>query len=298
MRARLAPLDYALYGGIVFAWGFTWIAQRFQIGIVDPEVSVVWRFLIAAPFMFAIALIRREQIHFAVRDHLWLVALGITLFCTNFATFYYATQWVTTGLLSVVFALASVINVWFAALFLGAPIDRRVGLGGLLGVLGVAAMFYPELAGATLNRDVMIGLGLSIAGTFSFCFGNMISLRLQRRGLPIFATTGIGMIYGASALALFAAVNGHPLIIEPTARYLVSLAYLALIGSVMAFACYLTLLGRIGADRAAYATVMFPVVALAVSTGFEGYRWTPPAALGLVAVLAGIVLVLRPARRN
>lgn len=106
------------------------------------------------------------------------------------------------------------------------------------------------------------------------------------------------MLYGASALALFAAANGHPFIIEPTASYLVSLAYLALIGSVMAFACYLTMLGRIGADRAAYATVMFPVVALAVSTVFEGYRWTIPAAIGLVAVLGGIVLVLRPPKRS
>jgi drug/metabolite transporter (DMT)-like permease len=144
----------------------------------------------------------------------------------------------------------------------------------------------------------LIGLALSIAGTFSFCFGNMISLRLQRRGLPIFATTGIGMLYGAGALSLFAAANGHAFVIEPTAPYLISLAYLALIGSVLAFACYLTMLGRIGADRAAYATVMFPVVALAVSTVFEGYRWTPPAALGLLAVLAGIVLVLRPAKKS
>ena len=126
----------------------------------------------------------------------------------------------------------------------------------------------------------------------------MISARLQRRRLPIFATTGIGMIYGACFLALLAAFRGHAFIIEPTARYVISLLYLALIGSVLAFTCYLTLLGRIGADRAAYATVMFPVVALAVSTVFEGYRWTMPAVIGVVAVLAGIVLALRAPKKS
>ena len=139
---------------------------------------------------------------------------------------------------------------------------------------------------------------MSVAGTFSFCFGNMISAQLQRRRLPIFATTGIGMIYGACFIAMFAAFRGHAFIIEPTARYVISLLYLGLIGSVLAFTCYLTLLGRIGADRAAYATVMFPVVALAVSTAFEGYRWTLPAVLGVVAVLAGIVLALRAPKKT
>jgi drug/metabolite transporter (DMT)-like permease len=297
MRPRLAPLDIALYGGVTFAWGFTWIAQHYQVGMVAPEVSVVWRFLMAAPVMFAIAALRGERFRFPARDHLWLALLGVTLFCVNFTLFYYAAKSVTSGLLSVVFSLASIINVWLGALLLGTPIDRRIVAGGLLGFAGLAAMFYPQFAGTDFNRDMVVGLALSVAGTLSFCFGNMISAHLQRRNLPIFATTGFGMIYGAFALALFAAFRGHAFIIEPTARYVVSLVYLSLVGSVMAFACYLTLLGRIGADRAAYATVMFPIIALAVSTALEGYRWTIPAALGLLTVIAGIVLVLRPTRR-
>jgi drug/metabolite transporter (DMT)-like permease len=298
MRSRLAPLDIALYGGVTFAWGFTWLAQRYQVGMVSPEVSVMWRFLIAAPFMFAIAAMRGERFRFPVRDHLWFAVLGITLFCTNFVLFYYAAKSVTSGLLAVVFALASIINVWLGALLLGTPVNLRTVIGGLLGVGGLLAMFYPQFAGTDLNRDMLIGLVLSVVGTFSFCFGNMISAHLQRRPLPIFAMTGFGMIYGAAFLALFAALRGQAFIIEPTARYVVSLLYLSLIGSVLAFTCYLTLLGRIGADRAAYATVMFPVVALAVSTAIEGYRWTIPAACGLVAVLAGIVLALRAPKKS
>lgn len=297
MRPRLTTVDIGLYGGVTFAWGFTWLAQRYQVGVVAPEISVVWRFVIAAPCMLAIAAIRGEQLRFPLRDHLWLALLGVTLFCTNFVLFYYAAQWITSGLLSVVFALASIINIGLGALLLGTPIDRRIAIGGFLGVGGLAAMFYPQLAAADLSGQMLLGLALSVGGTVSFCFGNMISAHLQRRRLPIFATTGFGMIYGASFLALVAAFRGHAFIIEPTARYVVSLAYLALVGSVIAFTCYLTLLGRIGADRAAYATVMFPVVALAVSTVVEGYRWTPPAAFGLVAVLAGIVLALRTPRK-
>jgi drug/metabolite transporter (DMT)-like permease len=295
-RSRLAPLDIALYAALVFAWGFSWIAMHYQVGTVDPEVSVVWRFLIAAPVMLAIAAWRGERLRFAASDHLWFALLGVTLFCTNFTLFYYAALWVASGLLAVVFSLASVINVWLGALVLGTPVDRRVVIGGVLGVFGVAAMFQPQFVGTELGSGALIGVALAFAGTLSFCFGNMISARLQQRAIPVFAASGWGMIYGAAALAAYAFFRGQAFVIDPSWPYLAGLIYLALLGSVVAFACYLTLLGRIGADRAAYSTVMFPVVALLVSTAFEGYRWTLPALLGLVAVLAGNLLVLRPHR--
>jgi drug/metabolite transporter (DMT)-like permease len=295
-RARFAPLDFGLYAAVIFAWGFSWIAMRYQVGVVAPEVSVVWRFLLAAPIMFALASARGERLRFAPRDHLALLGLGIALFCTNFALFYYGAKWITSGLLAVIFSLASVINVWLGALVLGTAVDRRIALGGALGFCGVAAMFYPQIAGTQLDPKVLIGLVFCIGGTVSFCFGNMISARLQRRKVPVFAGSAWGMLYGTATLALFAALRGQPFIVEPTIPYLAGLFYLALIASVMAFACYLTLLGRIGVDRAAYVTVMLPVVALAVSTVLEGYRWTMPAGLGLAAVLAGNLLVLRAPR--
>lgn len=296
MAFRFTALDLALYAGVVFAWGFSWIALHYQVGVVAPEVSVVWRFVIAAPLMLAIAVMRGERLRFAARDHLVFLALGLALFCINFTLFYYGAQHLVSGLLSVVFSLASVINVWLGALVLGAPVERRVVGGGLLGFAGIAAMFYPQLAGQDLGHGALLGLALCTAGTLSFCVGNMISARMQARAVPLFAGSGYAMMYGAAALALFAAIRGKPFAVEWSATYIGGLLYLALIGSVIAFACYLTLLGRIGAARAAYATVMFPVVALAVSTAVEGYRWTLPAALGLAAVLAGNLLVLRPRR--
>lgn len=296
-RARFTALDFGLYAGIVFAWGFSWIALHYQVGTVPPEVSVVWRFALAAPVMLAFAAMRGETLLYPLAEHARFVALGLALFSTNFVLFYYGGLYLASGLLAVIFSLSSVINILLGAAALGAPIDKRVAAGGTLGFLGIAAMFYPQLAGTTIDTGALIGLALCIAGTVSFCTGNMISARMQRRKITVFAASGYGMIYGAAATALFAAFRGSSFAIDWSPAYLVSLTYLGLIGSVMAFACYLTLLGRIGADRAAYSTVMFPVVALAVSTALEDYRWTLPALVGLVAVLAGNLLVLRAPKK-
>ena len=295
-RTRFTAFDFALYAGVIFAWGFSWIAMHYQVGVVEPEVSVAWRFFLAAPITFAIAIARGEELRFSLRDHAAFFALGVALFCTNFTLFYYGAKWITSGLLAVIFSLASVINVWLGAFVLGSPIDRRVVAGGVLGFAGISAMFYPQIAGTQIDPRILFGLMLCIGGTLSFCIGNMISARLQARRIPVFAASAWGMLYGACALSVFAAVRGQPFTIEWTIPYLAGLIYLAMIGSVMAFACYLTLLGRIGADRAAYVTVMFPIVALIVSTFVEGYRWTLPALLGLVAVLGGNLLVLRRPR--
>ncbi len=297
-RPTWAPLDFALYAGAVLAWGFSWIALSSQVSAVAPEVSVVWRFALAAPLMMAIALARSESLRFPKTDHLRFAALGATIFSTNFTLFYYGAQVLTSGLLSVVFSLASIINVGLGALVLGAPIDRRVALGALFGGAGVALMFYPEIASAGFDKNAAMGLVYCLAGTLSFCFGNMISAGLQRRAIPVFAASAWGMLYGAILLAFFAAFRGRAFVIEPTPVYIGGLVFLAVVASVGAFAFYLTLLGRIGADRAAYATVMIPIVALGVSTVAEAYVWTWPAALGLLAVITGNVLVLKPRRQH
>ncbi len=291
---KLTPYDFALYAVVVLAWGFAWIGIHFQVGVVSPDVSVFWRFLIAGPVMLAIAAFRGDRLRYGLRDHATFALLGLLLFSLNFLLYYHAAALLPSGLLSIIFSLASFFNVWLGALFLGAPIDRRVVAGGLLGAIGMAALFYPQFAGHAFPRGALTALGLGLAGTLAFCFGNIVSARLSKRKNPVFATTGYAMLYGATGVAVYAFLNGHAFTVEWTPTYLVGLAYLALIGSVVAFACYLTLLGRIGADRAAYVTVLGPLVALAVSTVAENFQWTMVAALGLVAVLMGNVLVLRP----
>lgn len=295
-RAPLTPFDFLLYAATVLTWSGGFIALHFQLGVVDPEVSVVWRFVIAGPIMLALAKFRGERLTFPLVDHFYFAVLGMTLFSFNFALFYYGGRSLASGLLSVVFSLASVANILLGALLLRLPIDRRVAMGALLGAVGVAGMFLPEIVQTQINVAAAVGFALCVAGTLLFSLGSIVSTRLKRRSLPVFAASGWSMIYGALLLAAFAAARGLPFRIEPTALYIGALLYVSVIASVVGVPCYFTLLGRIGADRAGYTTVMFPVVALAISTWLEGYRWTLPAFLGLLAVLAGNLLVLRTPR--
>jgi drug/metabolite transporter (DMT)-like permease len=292
-----APLDYGLYAVSVLVWGFSWIALHYQVGTVAPEVSVVWRFAIASPLMLLLAASRGERLVFRPADHRYFLGLGAAIFSTNFALFYYAGGYIASGLLSIVFSLAAIGNVALGNLIFGTRVERRVLIGAACGVIGVALMFYPELGGVRLDAGALIGLALSIGGTVCFCLGNMLSLAAQRKGLPIFATIGWSMAYGVALMALLALVRGDRFTVEWSVTYLGGLGYLSVIGSVVAFSVYFTLLGRIGAARAGYTTVMYPVIALIVSTFAEGYRWSLLAVLGLAAVLAGNLLVLRAPRK-
>ena len=292
-----APLDYALYAIAVLVWGLSWIALHYQVGEVAPEVSIVWRFVIAAPLMLAFAAWRGERLAFGLAEHAHFAALGAAIFSTNYALFYYAGATIASGLLSIVFSLAAIGNVVLGSLFFGTRIEGRVVLGAAFGVLGVALMFYPELGGLRLEGSVLIGLALSLGGTLCFCLGNMLSLAAQRKGLPVFATIGWGMVYGVVVMAVVALLRGERFAIEWSATYLGGLLYLSVLGSVVAFGVYFTLLGRIGAARAGYSTVMYPVIALVASTFAENYRWSVLAVLGLAAVLAGNLLVLRAPKR-
>ena len=292
-----APLDYALYAIAVLVWGLSWIALHYQVGEVAPEVSIVWRFAISAPLMLAFAAWRGERLAFDLADHVHFAALGAAIFSTNYALFYYAGVTIASGLLSIVFSLAAIGNVALGSLIFGTRIEGRVLVGAAFGVLGVALMFYPELGGLRFDSGVLGGLALSLGGTLCFCLGNMLSLSAQRKGLPVFATIGWGMVYGVVVMALVALLRGERFAIEWSATYLGGLIYLSVLGSVLAFGVYFTLLGRIGAARAGYSTVMYPVIALVASTFAENYRWSVLAVLGLAAVLAGNLLVLRAPKR-
>lgn len=292
--ARFERTDLVLYAATVFLWGTSWIALRAQLGVVAPEVSALWRFILAAAIMWAWVLARGERLAYPVSDHLRFAATGACLFSLNFTLFYYGGLTIPSGLLAVVFSLASIFNLVLGAVVLRQRIEPRVALGGIVGALGIGLLFWPEItrAGGSLG-----GLMLCVAGTLFFCTGNMVSTLVQRRGISLLPAVAWAMTYGTGVLLALSLVRGQAFIIEPTAVYLGSILYLAVGASVAAFFCYLTLLRRLGAARAGYSTVLFPIVALAISTVVEGYQWTALAALGVAFALAGNVLVLaRPAR--
>lgn len=289
--------DVGLYVLLVFCWGTSWLAMKYQVGVVAPEVSIVWRFLMATPVMFVWAGLAGHRLGFSAAEHVGFAAAGVLMFSTNFIFAYHGSLYLASGLVSVVFSLAAIVNLVLGALLLGQPIEPRVAAGALVGAAGVGLMFAPELLAAGGKSGIFLGLAFSVAMTISFCLGNVVSAKAQQRRIAVIPATAWGMAYGTAFSALVAAVSGATFTVEWTPRYLGSLVYLAVAATVLAFFAYLTLLGRIGAARAGYATVMFPVVALAISTFAEDYRWSLAAGAGLVLVVVGNLLVLtRPAR--
>lgn len=291
-----------LFATVVCCWGFTWYAISLQLGSVAPEVSILWRFLLAAAVLWSsLAMTGRLQ-RARPAQHLWFAAMGVTLFCLNFLLVYAATLYIVSGIVSVVFTLSTVFNALNRWLFLKQAPTPRVVFGSLVGTGGVALLFGEAFLHVAVGTEAALGVALVLLGTYVFSLGNLVSLRVTGPQLDLPNAVARGMTWGAALLALFALARGSAFAIEPTAAYLLSLAYLAVPGSVVAFLAYLSLVRRIGAERAAYATVLFPVVALTVSTVFEDYRWTTWSLAGPPLVLLGNLVIfahgLPPALRT
>jgi len=288
--------DILLYAVTVVVWGSSWLAITYQLGTVAPEVSLVYRFVLAAALMIAFCVVSGRRMRFMLAEHGRMALMGVFLFSTNYFLIYLATQYLTSGLVAVGFSSVVVMNIVLGAVLFGAPVRPRVVAGAAIGMAGIATVFWPEIAAFDLASDGSLGLVLVLAGTASASLGMLTSGRNQKRGLPVVQTNAYGMAYGAALLLAFSLVRGTPFAFEFSFAYVASLLFLAVFATVIGFWTYLTLLGRIGADRAAYASVMFPVVALALSTLFEGFQWTPAAAVGVALVLCGNALVLSPGR--
>ncbi|QBK06599.1 EamA family transporter [Hylemonella gracilis] len=284
-------MNLFLYFLTVFIWGTTWIAIKLQLGVVAIPVSIFYRFALAGLVLFAVLLLTRKLQPLDRRGHALCMGQGLCLFCLNFLCFYTATQWIPSGLVSVVFSAATLWNAVNARLWFGTRIAPRVMLAGLVGFSGLLLLFWPELAGQQASRETLLGLGFALLGTFSFSTGNMLSSLQQRAGIRPMTSNAYSMLYGAAVLLAGCIVAGVPFAFDSSTTYVGGLLYLAIPGSVIGFTAYLTLVGRMGPARAAYCTVLFPVVALSVSTVAEGYQWTPVAFLGLALVMFGNLLV-------
>lgn len=280
-----------LYFLTVVIWGTTWIAIKLQLGVVAIPVSIFYRFALAGLVLFAVLRLTRKLQKLDRRGHWLCLGQGLCLFCLNFLCFYTATQWIPSGLVSVVFSAATLWNALNARLWFGTRIAPRVMVAGAVGFSGLVLLFWPELASQQASHETLLGLGFALLGTFCFSTGNMLSSLQQRAGVRPLTGNAYSMLYGAAILLAGCLVAGLPFQFDTSTPYVGALLYLAIPGSVIAFTAYLTLVGRMGPARAAYCTVLFPVVALGVSTVAEGYQWTPPALVGLVLVMGGNLLV-------
>ena len=289
--------NLGLYLAAVLIWGSTWLAITFQLGRVPPEVSVAYRFALASAMLFAWCLVRRLPLRYSGREHGWMAAQGALLFGINYVLVYLAEAQISSGLVALIFSLIAFMNIGWSRVLLGVRSAPATLVAAALGVGGVALVMLPEIRTGVEGHTAWLGAGFAAASTVSASLGNIVSARNQKRGLPVLQANAFGMMYGAVFVALYATLAGRSFIFENSAAYVGSLMYLALFGSVLAFGAYLTLIGRIGADRAGYTGAMIPIVAIGLSTAFEGLKWHTLTFVGVALCLGGNVLALRSRRR-
>jgi drug/metabolite transporter (DMT)-like permease len=285
-----------LFATCVAIWGSTWIAIKFQLGRVAPEASVFWRFLLASAVVFAFCWARKLPLRYTRREHLWFAILGAFMFCLSYIFVYYAEEHVVSGLVAVGYSASPLLGMLGMRLFFGTPMTRRVTVGSLLGIVGIALVFGSEFAKLGGDRDTALGATYTAIAVILSTLGSMVAHRNNTKGIPLWQGMAWGMLYGAGCALAITLVTGKVIDFEPSTPYVLSLLYLALMGSVAAFAGYLTLLNRIGAARSGYIGVMVPIVALLISAAFESFRFHPLLWIGVAVSVVGNIVILRTPR--
>lgn len=282
-----------LFVATVLIWGTTWIAIAAQVGEVAVTVSIFYRFAVAGAVMLT-GLSVAKRLRWPARWR-FIVVQALCLFSLNFIGLYMATSLIPSGLVAVIFSMASIFNAVNARLFFGDPISGRTVLAGGLGVGGLVLLFWKDLT-VTVDPAALRGIGCALLGTMFFSFGNMASRRNSMLGITPVTANAWGMAIGALFLLIIVMLTGQPLGLPERGSYWIALAYLAVIGSVIGFTTYLMLVTRIGSAKAGYATVLFPIVALTASTMMEGYQWTTLAVIGVALACIGNVVMFSRVR--
>jgi drug/metabolite transporter (DMT)-like permease len=281
-----------LYLTIVLIWGSTWIVIPYQLGEVANEMSVGYRFALAAILLYAYAWLTRRKIALPRNAYVFVFLQGTLLFSLNYFLVYYGTAYITTGLVAVVFSTVIIFNAIFERLFFRIHFEARVLVAAVIGFTGIALIFWPEISEVSLQDDTVIGILFVLLATTIASLGNMTAVVNTSRSLPVVAVNAHAMAWAGVTSVLIGLALGKDLNFSLSASYLASLAYLSLFGSAVAFGCYLALIRRIGAAKTSYSAVVVPVVALGISTLFEGYQWTAAAVLGIILTLVGNGLIL------
>ena len=282
-----------LFAACVAIWGSTWIAITFQLGPVAVEASVAYRFLLGSLIVFAFCRARGMSLRFSGAQHRWIAFQGLLMFSMSYVAVYYAEKYIVSGLVAVAYSASPLLNLVMMRMVFGTAMSPRVAVGGLLGVVGIVLVFWPEFARFEEGGDPALGAFLAGLSVVISTFGSMAAHRSHTLKLPLWPTMAWGMVYGSAFTLAYALVMGRPIGFELSFAYVSSLVYLAVVGSILAFGAYLTLLGRIGAARAGYIGVMVPIVALAISSAFEGFEWTWLALAGVGVSVVGNVIILK-----
>jgi drug/metabolite transporter (DMT)-like permease len=290
--------SWQLFTICVLTWGTTWHAITYQIGHTPPDVGVALRFGLAGLTVLAICRWQGLPLRFGARDHALFALQGVFLYGVSYVCIYEAERHLPSGLVAVGYSASPLLTGLGAQALFGVSVSRRFVLGGTLGLAGVALIFWPEFGRASSAASVGLGIVFTLAAVLLSAAGSLVASRNRSRGLPFWPALAFGMLYGAAASTLAALAQGHTFILPTLPSWWASLLYLSLAGSVLTFACYLTLQDRIGPGPSGALGVMTPLLALVVSMLFEGFRPDVLTGVGAGLAIAGnALMLLRPSAR-
>lgn len=286
-------VDIASIAVCALAWGTTFYAITLQLGVVDPVISIVYRFTLAASLLFVWAKLRGERLAMNASQHAFAIGVGIFTFSVNYSLVYWAEMRVSSAVVAVMFAAMAFVNLVVFRFAFGQRAPLMAWGAAALGVAGVAILSWQEIAGAELGGRASIGIGMVLVALVGAALGNVFARRVELTGATLASSTAWAMAYGAGFLALYALLTGKAWAFEFTASYVLSLLHLAIVGSVIAFMLYYGLARRRGYTTASYISAITPPIAMLVSSVFEAKTWGPIALVGVALVLMGQVLLLR-----
>ena len=287
-------MNALLYFVVLLAWGSSWFAISFQLGDVAPQVSIVWRFLLASIILFIWCYLRGLKLSFPWRDHLSWLLLGFFLFCVNYICAYFGTFYLASGLVCLIFSTLTLFTVLNGFVFFKKPIRLPILIGAVVGIAGLSVIFSNEISSAdwSLESGVVKGFLWMLLATFFASIGMLLSGQFQARKMPLVQSNAFSMLYGSLILVFYIAVSDVSFSFNTSYSYVISLVYLALIASVIGFGVYLKLVGNIGADKASYVNIFTPTIALLLSTLFENYEWSWVGLIGVLLIIIGNIIVL------
>lgn len=289
LRLRIA-LPFAV---VALIWGSTWYVITGQIADVPPSWSVTYRFALATPAMFAVALLMRRSLGIGRAGHLLALLIGLTQFCGNFNFVYRAELHLTSGVVAVMFGMLMVPNVLLGRWLLGQQVTLRFLLGSAAAITGIALLLLHEARISPLGGNVLLGVLLAVGGILSASVANVVQANETGRAVPMVSLLAWSMLYGTGFDIAVAWISAGPPVFPTTLAFWAGTAWLAFAGSVVTFPLYYTIVRQIGAGRAAYNGVLVIVVAMLISTLVEGYEWSLLSASGAVLAMAGMVVALR-----
>ena len=284
--------NFLLFGITLFCWSPTWYIIKFQLGYVDPLVSVFYRFLTASILIFVYLLVKKKKLKFSINHHIWFLFFGVCLYSINYVFFYLSNTYLISAFPAVVFSTVVIMNISGEAFYFKKKPSIKTLIGATIGMIGIIIIFNDEIFNFNLNNGTHIGLLLALLGTFAASTGNMIYQRNLNNNYPLIETLAYAMLYGSLITYFITQIKGDELLFDYSFTYIASLAYLSIIGSIFAFIFYLKLLERVGPGRASYVGVVMPVLALLISTVFESLEWNIDLIIGFPILLIGAVLVI------